>query len=140
MRRLLANQGLAVLATQNAGQPHGSLVAFAASTDLRTLVFATGRATRKYAHIERDPRVALLIDNRTNSPADFENAEALTVLGDAAEADATSKAASLVLFLDKHPYLKEFAASPSCALLRVQVREYNLVQRFQQVVRLRVEP
>ena len=48
IRRLLTEQSYAVLCTQSQSQPYGSLVAFAASEDLKTLVFSTPVTTRKY--------------------------------------------------------------------------------------------
>ena len=64
LRKLLRTQSLAVLATQNQGQPYASLVAFASSDDLKSLYFATTRSTRKYANLSGDSRVAMLLDNR----------------------------------------------------------------------------
>jgi len=49
LKKLLQSQPLAVLATQSRGQPYASLIAFASSDDLKSLYFATTRATRKYA-------------------------------------------------------------------------------------------
>jgi hypothetical protein len=48
IRWLLTEQSYAVLCTQSQSQPYGSLIAFAASDDLKTIVFATPVATRKY--------------------------------------------------------------------------------------------
>ena len=73
---LFSSQPLAVLATQGKGQPYGNLVAFAATDDLKSLLFATARATRKYANITTDPRVAMVIDSRTNQKTDFQRAVA----------------------------------------------------------------
>ena len=39
----------------------------------------------------------------------------------------------LKVYLEKHPYLEEFAAGPTCALLRVRVDRYIVVTRFQEV-------
>jgi heme iron utilization protein len=79
----LTSQPLAVLSTHQAGQPYSNLIAFAATPDLESIFFATTRATRKFANLMADPRVALLIDNRANQEADFAEAAALTVLGSA---------------------------------------------------------
>ena len=49
LKALFASQGLAVLSTHDHGQPYCNLVAFASSEDIRHLVFATTRATRKAA-------------------------------------------------------------------------------------------
>jgi len=66
VRRLLDGQLLAVLGTHHAGAPYTSLVAFAATEDLRSLLFATSRATRKWANLTDDARASMLIDSRTN--------------------------------------------------------------------------
>ncbi|WP_291315010.1 pyridoxamine 5'-phosphate oxidase family protein [Desulfuromonas sp.] len=140
VRELLEGQRLGVLATSLEGHPYTTLVAFAASDDLRHLVFATTSATRKFANLEADPRVSLLVDSRTGSAADFREAAAVTALGTAVEASAPEREALLPLYLARHPYLREFVASPSCTLLRVAVRRYCLVRRFQEVEELCLEP
>ena len=83
IRELFESQKLAVLGTQNEGQPYANLVAFAPSDDLKSLYFVTARATRKYANIEADARVTVLIDNRSNEDADFSQAAAVTATGTA---------------------------------------------------------
>jgi len=42
----------------------------------------------------------------------------------------------LKFYLLKHPHLKKFVTSPSCALLRVKVHTYYVVSRFQKVMAL----
>ena len=66
VRTLLDSQIQGVLATQHQQQPYTSLMAFAVTPDLRRIVFATARATRKYANLLDNPRASLLIDNRCN--------------------------------------------------------------------------
>ena len=83
IRNLLESQKLAVLSTQNHGQPYCNLIAIAATDDLKYLLFATTRATRKYANLMADSRVAVLVDNRQNNLTDFAAAAALTALGKA---------------------------------------------------------
>ena len=90
--KLLRAQSLAVLSTQQEGQPYASLVAFASNDDLTRLYFATTRSTRKFANIMKDSRVAMLIDNRSNNPADFQQA----VCG--ADAEPAATLLSLVVF------------------------------------------
>lgn len=133
LRGLFSSQKLAVLSTQNHGQPYGSLVAFAATDDLKTLIFATTRATRKYANIESDSRVALVIDNRSNEERDFYQALAVTAVGEAEEIREPEREGLLRTYLTKHPYLRDFVASPTCALLKINVSKYSLVTRFQDV-------
>ena len=99
LRDLFSDQPLAVLATDAGGRPYTSLVAFAAASDLTRLLFATTRATRKFANILENPRVSLLIDNRANEVSDFRNAVAVTVLGTAAEVSGDEKAPLAALYL-----------------------------------------
>jgi heme iron utilization protein len=133
VQNLLTSQPLAVLSTHQAGQPYSNLIAFAATSDLANIFFATTRATRKFANLTADPRLALLIDNRANQEADFADAAALTVLGSAHEVHGSEKEKGLAIFLAKHPYLKDFVSAPTCALLRVKVAKYILVTQFQEV-------
>ncbi|HUT34279.1 MAG TPA: pyridoxamine 5'-phosphate oxidase family protein [Planctomycetota bacterium] len=137
VRSLFASQGLAVLATQSAAGPHTSLVAFAATEDLHHIVFATERDTRKYANLAADPRVALLVDDRSHREADLAEATAVTAGGRAEEAAGEEKKHLLKLLLRRHPALQGFVASPGCAILRVTVEAYSVVTRFQEVPELR---
>jgi len=134
LQELFAAQRLAVLATDHGGHPYASLVAFAVSTDLRELFFATTRDTRKFANLQANPRVSLLIDNRANQVKDFSAAVAVTVLGSSTELTGPSRLAGADFYLAKHPHLAEFVDAPSCALMRVQVQSFFLVSRFQNVV------
>jgi heme iron utilization protein len=138
LKELLSSQKLAVLATQQGGQPYTSLVAFAASDDLKELFFATPRATRKFAYLQSNSRVALLIDSRSNQDEDIHRAIAATVLGTAAEVPPGERGQVLKRYLAKHPHLEEFAQSPSTAAIRVAVEVYYVVSRFQEVMELRV--
>jgi nitroimidazol reductase NimA-like FMN-containing flavoprotein (pyridoxamine 5'-phosphate oxidase superfamily) len=115
------------------------LVAFAASHDLRYIYFATTRATRKYRNITNEPRVAFLVDSRTNREADFHEAIAVTVSGRAIEAEAGAGRAARKFYLAKHPYLEEFVGSPTCALFAVAVDCYYMVERFQKVTELHID-
>jgi len=67
LRTLLKTQPLAVMVTQQGGHPYTSLVAFAASEDLRRIVFVTSRATTKYRNLFDAPCVSLLIDSRSDA-------------------------------------------------------------------------
>lgn len=136
LQDLFASQRLAVLATKANGQPYSSLVAFAATDDLKQLIFATMRATRKYANLAADSRVSMLVDNRSNRPSDFRKAVAVTALGRAEEVQEPEKEHLMKIYLKKHPQLEEFVRSPSCALIKVDIEKYYMVRRFQNVMEL----
>jgi len=139
LKGLFSSQKLAVLATQSKRQPYGNVVAFMATDDLRHLLFATTRATRKYSNIVENPRVAMVIDNRSNQEADFHQAVAVTATGVAKEIEGPKRDRFQKLYLSKHPYLKDFVSSPTCALLKVEVETYYVVNRFQNVMELHIK-
>jgi len=130
---LLNSQRLAVLSTSMSGRPYSNLIAFAATDDLREIFFATTRATRKFANLTAEPRVSLLVDNRSNQETDFGEASALTVLGTAEEVLGIEQEKYQQLYLKKHPYLEDFVTAPTCALIRVKVEKFIMVTQFQEV-------
>jgi nitroimidazol reductase NimA-like FMN-containing flavoprotein (pyridoxamine 5'-phosphate oxidase superfamily) len=136
LANLLKSQNLAVLATHNQGQPYTSLVAFTGSEDLKALYFVTGQATRKYANLMGDPRAAMMIDNRSNAPADIADAMAATAGGSVDIVSENERIKLLYIYLQKHPHLAEFAKSPSTRLIRLNVCCYYVVNRFQNVVEI----
>jgi heme iron utilization protein len=139
LKDLFASQRLAVLATQSKKQPYGNLVAFIATEDLKHLLFATPRATRKYANIFENPRVAMVVDNRSNQEADFHQAAAVTATGVVQEVEGSEKEPYLSLYLAGHPYLKDFVSAPTCALLKMKVETYYVVRQFQNVMELHLK-
>ena len=138
LRRLFSGQLLAVLGTQSPNGPYGSLVAFYASDDLKHLLFATTRSTRKYANLIQTPQVAMVIDNRSNEEGDFHEAIAVTATGHVKEVAGTERDRFEALYLAKHPGLSDFIQSPACALLKMEVRTYYIVRKFQQVTELHI--
>ena len=140
IKKLFDAQKLGVLSTYGRNQPYSSLVACAALKDLKTLIFATARSTRKYDNLTRNPPVSLLVDNRSNQDSDFHDAIAVTVTGEAQEIEQHERETLLKIYLDKHPSLREFVMSPTCALVKITVQRFFLVHSFQQVLELSVTP
>lgn len=138
LKELFKNQLLAVLSTQSQIGPYGNLVAFASTDDLKHLLFATTRATRKYENLLRTHRVAMVIDNRSNQEADFHEAVAVTATGSVEEINGSDRDSYQSLYLAKHPFLTDFVSSPTCALLKVEVDTYYIVRHFQQVTELHI--
>lgn len=133
VRTLLASQRFAVLSTQEKDHPYINLVAFAETGDLRTILFATTRATRKYGNITAKSGVALLVDNRSNEVADIREAMAVTVIGTACEVSEALREKLDRTYLEKQPHMEEFLSAPSTALIKVDVESYIVVSRFQNV-------
>lgn len=124
LRNLFASQRLAVLATQNAGQPYGNLVAFAETDDLRHLVFVTSRNTQKYANVAENRKVALLVDSRRNQISDFQKAVAVTAMGAAEEITGNERQIMVEVYVNKHPHLANFLKRPDSAVIKVTVSDY----------------
>jgi uncharacterized protein YhbP (UPF0306 family) len=138
IRDLFINQKLAVLSTHDSGQPYANLVAFLGNKDLKEIFFVTPRTTRKFANLSADSRVALLINSSLNTESDFHEAVCVTALGNAKEIFGGRKDEILRLYLSKHPYLEEFATSPTCALVGVTITTYVMVKNFQHVMELHI--
>jgi len=126
----LQDVSFAVLATQGAGQPHASFMAFAMEDGLRRLLVATSRDTLKYRNIAKDGRVALLVQGRgggTPPPV------VLTAHGSCAEVGEEERVQVAERFLERHPDLREFLNLPDCALLRMTVASWEVVAGIQDV-------
>jgi nitroimidazol reductase NimA-like FMN-containing flavoprotein (pyridoxamine 5'-phosphate oxidase superfamily) len=136
---LFSGQRLAVLSTCSAdGHPYASLVCVVATPDLAGIYFATSRATRKFANLTAEPRAALLVENSQNRQSDIYEAMAVTAIGTVHEARDREARNALALYNARHPQLEAFVAAPSTALLRLAVKSYYLVNRFQKVMEYHV--
>ena len=137
--QLFNNQYFMVLATQSRGELHTCLVSFASSTDLHWFYFMTPKTSRKFQNLKENPRVSLFIDNRSNKVQDIGEAMGITVVGEAEEVPQVDIPDLLHFFLQKHGYLHDFAHAPGSCLVRVRVKRYRLVTRFQEVTDLILE-
>jgi uncharacterized pyridoxamine 5'-phosphate oxidase family protein len=126
LKELLTSQKFAALATQDSGKPHNCLVAFAATDDLKHLLFITSRKTGKYRNIMAESRVAILVDSRANQDSDILKAVAVTASGIAKEVKGNKRERLLEIYLSKHPKLADFANSPENALVEVAIKDYQI--------------
>jgi len=138
IRDILDSQRFAVLSSLADGQPYSSLVAFSAAEDLQRIIFCTPRATRKYANLHRDPRAAMLFHNSCNEATDCTEAMSVTVTGTVAEVPDERREADAALLISRHPDLAGFVGDPESALMSLEISEYHLVRRFQDVIRISV--
>jgi nitroimidazol reductase NimA-like FMN-containing flavoprotein (pyridoxamine 5'-phosphate oxidase superfamily) len=134
IQNLTDKQPYAVLCVQGGGQPYGALVAFAFSEDLRHAVFVTPVATRKFQLLSESDHVALVIDNRSSMVNELMEIEAVTVTGRSKMIERGSEFTRWAeLLVGRHPYLKAFVNTATCALFRVDVVRCLHVARFQEV-------
>ena len=138
IRTLIDGQLFAVLCTQGDGQPYGSVVAYAASPDLKSIVFSTPMNTHKYRLLCACDRVALVIDSRPMMPDQIMDGEALTATGRAVRVPPGNEFDHLAALLaSRHPKLADFVGDPSSALFRIDIDQYVYVTQFQEVHRWR---
>lgn len=133
LKHLLATQRSGVLATSVRDTPYCSRMALVETADLTTLVMASPRDTRKCRNIAANPRVSLLVDDAHNDPADTHEAAAVTVTGLAREVGGAERSRLVALFVERHAHLAEFVEMEETAIIACDVREYMLVQDFQDV-------
>lgn len=138
VKTLFKIQTFAVLSTQTNDQPYASLVAFAATPDLEQIIFLTPATTRKYENLKHNPKVAILVNNSMNQPADIYEAVSVTATGIAATVEGHKKEPLLELYLEKHPHLKVFSSAPTTSLVCVTVDRYFMVNQFQNVIEIQV--
>jgi thioredoxin-dependent peroxiredoxin len=136
LSKILNDQKYGVLATQKDGEPYGNLVAFAATPDFQMILFITSKNTRKFQNIKSNPKIALLIDNRSNQIKDLQNATAITIIGESKEASAKDKSALKKLYLTKHPNLKEFVSAKDTAIVQMIVSKYIIVSGLDNIVEM----
>lgn len=134
IREIVSQEQFAVLCTQGDAQPYGSLVAFAFSEDLGSVVFSTAVTTRKYDLLTKCRQVALVIDTRAQCPGELMQIEALTATGRATHVlPGPERDRMAAMLTQRHPYLKSFVAAETCALIRVDIVRFFHVCRFQKV-------
>lgn len=134
IKKLICNEYFAVLSTQGEIQPYASIISFSATDDLKNIVFATPKQTRKFSLLNKMNRVALLIDNRSSVPSSVNKISAVTVTGKSRILnDKMQSNHWKTILTDKHPYLKSFVDAPSTAMILIDVYRYFLVRRFQEV-------
>jgi nitroimidazol reductase NimA-like FMN-containing flavoprotein (pyridoxamine 5'-phosphate oxidase superfamily) len=134
LRALNKNQYFCVLATNDNGQSYTSLISFAITPDLKGVIFATPKDSSKYKNILNTKKVAILIDNRSNSRKSLMETEAITIIGTARHVRRSKIRDELAaIFLKKHPDLEEFIQSDATALILMEATRCIHVSKFQEI-------
>ena len=123
-----------VLATEGDGQPHVSLIAITPWEGFRQLVFATYRNTRKFRNLERNNKVAVLIEGMNSDDSKPQKSFVITAVGHAEEIKITPNHQALQAHLDRHPDLLSFTRESDCTLVLVKIDEYQVVHGIDKVV------
>ncbi len=130
MKELVQGQSVCVLATVSGGQPHCSLMSYAADSECRELYMVTFKNTKKYRNLTENPSVSLLIDSRdTDRGEKRPHARALTINGRfEVVGDGQRKDALKAQLLERHPHLKGLAEDPDAEVFAVRIRSMQLLE------------
>lgn len=126
---LIQGEDVCVLATAQDNVPHASLMAYVPSEDSTTFFMATYRNTRKFANIQANPGVCLLLDDRSGHDRERRlETRALTVHGRAEVIqDRAEQEAVLALLRSRLPHLRDFLASDEIACIAVRAGGFQLL-------------
>jgi heme iron utilization protein len=136
LRVFFETQRLTALATQEPGHPYLSLMAFAMTDDLNSLIIATKKGTRKYSNMVKTPGVSFLIDNRSDEKDLFQKTRAVTGIGRVMEIEEIEKEFLTALFLKRHPELDSFVRARDCSLVKIKIEKFIIISQFQEAEEL----
>jgi len=124
IKALAWEKDICVLATVSEKGPYCSLMAYAVDENAQEFYMATLRSTKKFANIENNPNVSLLIDSRETIPRT--RATALTVSGQCEPIPFNDPKRQNVIedLLAKHPHLKSILNKPDAEILCVKAESY----------------
>jgi nitroimidazol reductase NimA-like FMN-containing flavoprotein (pyridoxamine 5'-phosphate oxidase superfamily) len=135
LRSLFDSQPIAVLGTSS-DDPYSCLVGFKITDDFKYLIFATMRDRLKYRQITTNPRVSLMIDDRSDQKHDFKKTTSVTIIGTAEDIKGKHRQDYAELLLEKHPVLEEFINDNDCAVMRVSIDRMYVVSNFESVLKI----
>jgi nitroimidazol reductase NimA-like FMN-containing flavoprotein (pyridoxamine 5'-phosphate oxidase superfamily) len=129
IKKLIQENHVCVLATVSEGEPHCSLMSYAADEDCREIYMATHKDTKKYRNLAANPSVSLLIDSRETGGKDKKaKTKALTVTGTFQDGmDEQRRTAVRKALLERHPDLNEFFTDPAAEIIVVKVKALQLL-------------
>jgi uncharacterized protein YhbP (UPF0306 family) len=132
----LENQNFAILSSvTSVGTIHSTIVCFVAADDLSTLVFVTPRASRKFTNLQNNPEAALFIDDRSLYLGELRDVWGVEARGRVRVAGKNEAGLYQEIYLAKYPDLADFAGAESSAWCLMDVDIYDVVHRFQDVMR-----
>lgn len=133
MRALADDKDICALATLSPSGPHQSLMAYVRDPETDSFILFTEEQTTKWANIERNPNLCLLIDSREEDlPERRDKAKALSIKA-RHETPAEAEAIRLrQLFLLRHPHMEAFLDRPGARMIRAVPRSYLLLTGLDQ--------
>jgi nitroimidazol reductase NimA-like FMN-containing flavoprotein (pyridoxamine 5'-phosphate oxidase superfamily) len=128
MKLIVQSNKVCALATVAEDGPHCSLMSYAVDEACRELYMMTSRNTKKYANLQKNSSVSLLIDTRAQGE-DLSQVDALTVTGRFQQiTDPARRHQVMKKLLEAHPHLEELASDPATAVFAVLIGSFQLLQ------------
>jgi nitroimidazol reductase NimA-like FMN-containing flavoprotein (pyridoxamine 5'-phosphate oxidase superfamily) len=124
IKALAREKDICVLATVSKQGPYCSLMAYAVDENAIEFYMTTSRLTKKFANIENNPNVSLLIDSRETMPRT--NAQALTVSGKCEIISFHDNKRQNIKekLLTRHPHLKTILNTPDSEILCIKAESF----------------
>lgn len=124
IKAMAREKDICVLATVSKRGPYCSLMAYTVDENAIEFYMTTSRLTKKYANIEHNPLVSLLIDSRETMPRT--KVQALTVSGicEIISYHDSKRQTIKEKLLARHPHLKTILNTPDSEILCVKAESY----------------
>lgn len=131
MRKFIRSRRNCVLATCGDGQPHCSLMSYLVEDNAQIIYLISKKGTKKYANIMANPKVSLLIDDRSTAcpvgQLGLDKVKALTVNGHCELLEDPGRAGAIKrLFSVRYPHLEGLLAEPDAVILFVEVEHLSM--------------
>lgn len=129
IRELIKTNKFCVLATVSGGEPHCSLMSYAANDDCCEVYMATHTQTKKYRNLMANPYVSLLVDSRQETGTNSEiPTKALTISGIFQSNIREDKARDIRRrLLEKHLALQDLLNDPLAEVIVVKINSVQLL-------------
>jgi|TARA_B110000908_G_C10034644_1_gene349009 nitroimidazol reductase NimA-like FMN-containing flavoprotein (pyridoxamine 5'-phosphate oxidase superfamily) len=131
---LLNQQVQCVLATHGDEELALHLMAYAISTELDQIYFASLANTQKVANMRTNPNVTCLWDNRTGHSDDHTAGLAMSGFGQAHELTGEPALTAQRLLLQRNTTLKPLLLEPALVLFALHIDRYQWVEGYTRVV------
>jgi nitroimidazol reductase NimA-like FMN-containing flavoprotein (pyridoxamine 5'-phosphate oxidase superfamily) len=131
---LLNQQAQCVLATLGDKELALHLMAYAFSTDLDEIYFASLEDTQKVKNMRANPSVTCLWDNRTGNNNDHNKGLAMSGFGKARELTGESARVAQHLLLQRNTTLESLLSMPSVVIFAIHIDRYQWVKGYTEVV------
>ena len=131
---LLNQQVQCVLATHGDEELALHLMAYAISTELDQIYFASLANTQKVANMRANPNVTCLWDNRTGNNTDHTAGLAMSGFGQARELTGEPALSAQRLLLQRNTTLKPLLLEPTLVLFALHIDRYQWVEGYTRVV------